>query len=40
MAPDILASGKIISPTESGNDFFGTMYLEADSPIEFLPDHR
>ena len=26
MAPDILASGKIISPTESGNDFFGTMY--------------
>ena len=35
MAPDILASGKIISPTESGNDFFGTMYLEADSPMEF-----
>lgn len=35
VAPDILASGKIISPTERGNDFFGTMYLEADSPEEF-----
>ena len=35
VAPDILASGKIISPTEKGNDFFGTMYLEADSPEEF-----
>ena len=34
VAPDILASGKIISPTEKGNDFFGTMYLEADSPEE------
>lgn len=35
VAPDILASGKIISPTEKGNDFFGAMYLEADSPEEF-----
>jgi len=35
MAPDILASGMIISPTEAGNDFFGTMYAEADSPQEF-----
>lgn len=33
--PTILPSGRIISPTESGNDFFGSMYLEADSPEEF-----
>ena len=33
--PDILASGRIISPTEKGNDFFGTMYYEADSPDEY-----
>ncbi len=35
VAPDILPSGKIISPTEMGNEFFGSMYLEADSPLEF-----
>ncbi len=35
LGPDILASGRIISPTESGNDFFGGMYLEADSPEEY-----
>lgn len=35
MGPDILASGKILSPTELGNEYFGTMYLEADSPDEF-----
>lgn len=35
MGPDILPSGRIISPTESGNDFFGSMYYEADSPMEF-----
>lgn len=34
-APDILASGKIITPTECGNEYFGDMYLEADSPMEF-----
>lgn len=34
-SPDVLASGKIISPTELGNEFFGDMYLEADSPDEF-----
>lgn len=33
--PDILASGKIITPTECGNEYFGGMYLEADSPMEF-----
>ncbi len=33
--PTVLASGKILSPTESGNEFFGDMYLEADSPEEF-----
>ena len=33
--PTILPSGRIISPTEAGNDFFGSMYLEADSPDEF-----
>jgi len=35
MGPTVLPSGKIISPTEAGNEFFGTMYLEADSPDEF-----
>lgn len=35
VGPDILASGIILSPTESGNNFFGTMYAEADSPEEF-----
>ena len=35
MGPDILASGKIITPTECGNEYFGDMYLEADSPMEF-----
>lgn len=35
VAPDILASGKILTPTEMGNDFFGTMYEECDSPMEF-----
>lgn len=34
VAPNILASGKIMSPTEKGNDFFGSMYLEADSVDE------
>lgn len=36
IAPDILASGKIISPTEAGNDFFGDMYYECDSPSEYV----
>ncbi|MBQ6582959.1 MAG: amidohydrolase family protein [Mogibacterium sp.] len=35
MGPTVLASGKIISPTEAGNEFFGDMYLEADSPDEY-----
>ena len=35
VGPDILASGMILSPTEAGNDFFGGMYTEADSPDEF-----
>lgn len=35
VGPDILASGAILSPTESGNDFFGDMYIEADSTEEF-----
>ena len=33
--PNVIPSGKIITPTESGNNFFGAMYLEADSPMEF-----
>lgn len=33
-APDILASGMILSPTESGNNFFGGMYHEADGRYE------
>lgn len=35
VGPDILTSGKIISPSERGNNFFGTMYEEADSPMAF-----
>lgn len=35
VGPDVLASGKIITPTECGNEYFGGMYLEADSPMEF-----
>lgn len=35
VGPDILASGKIITPTECGNEYFGDMYFEADSPMEF-----
>ncbi len=35
VGPDILTSGVIISPTERGNEFFGTMYAECDSPAEF-----
>jgi len=34
VGPDILASGRIITPTESGNDFFKGMYLEVDTPEE------
>lgn len=32
--PRLYVSGQMISPTEAGNDFFGTMYREADGPIE------
>ena len=35
VGPTVLPSGRIISPTEKGNNFFGTMYLEADSPEEY-----
>lgn len=35
MGPDILACGRIISPTEAGNEFFGDMYAEADSIDEY-----
>lgn len=34
--PDVLASGKILSPTEAGNEFFGTMYEECDSAQEYV----
>lgn len=33
--PDVLACGKILSPTEAGNEFFGTMYEECDTPEEY-----
>lgn len=36
VGPDILACGRIISPTEAGNEFFGDMYAEADSKDEFV----
>lgn len=31
LGPNIFASGRIITPTESGNDFFQGMYLEVDN---------
>lgn len=36
IAPDILASGVIISPTERGNNFFEGMYAEADGKYEVI----
>lgn len=33
--PTVPASGRILSPTESGNEYFGDMYVEADSPQEY-----
>lgn len=33
--PDVLACGKILSPTEAGNEFFGTMYEECDTSEEY-----
>ncbi|WP_291634667.1 amidohydrolase family protein, partial [Clostridium sp.] len=36
VAPDILASGMIISPTERGNNFFENMYAEADGKYEVV----
>ncbi|MFI3173492.1 MAG: amidohydrolase family protein, partial [Eubacteriales bacterium] len=35
VGPDIMPSGRILTPTEMGNNFFGDLYLEADSPMEF-----
>ena len=35
VGPDILTSGVILTPTEAGNEFFGTMYRECDSPMEY-----
>ena len=32
--PDLISSGQIITPTESGNETFGDMYVTADSPYE------
>lgn len=32
--PNIIASGKILTPTESGNEFFKGLYVEADSKDE------
>ncbi len=34
IGPRIFASGRILTPTETGNESFGEMYLEADGPIE------
>ena len=36
VAPDIFASGMIISPTERGNNFFESMYAEADGKYEVV----
>ena len=34
VGPNIIASGKIITPTENGNDFFAGLYTEADGEQE------
>ena len=34
VGPNIIASGKIVTPTENGNDFFAGLYNEADGPDE------
>lgn len=34
VGPNIIASGKIITPTETGNDFFEGLYTEADGEEE------
>lgn len=36
VGPRILASAKIVTPTENGNDFFAEMYTEADGADAFL----
>jgi len=32
--PRLISSGQILTPTETGNDTFGELYIEADSPEE------
>lgn len=32
--PRLISSGQILTPTETGNDTFGELYVEADSPEE------
>ncbi|MTI70680.1 MAG: amidohydrolase family protein [Firmicutes bacterium] len=36
IGPNIFASGRIITPTESGNEFFKGMYLEVDKPDDMV----
>lgn len=36
LGPRILASAKIVTPTENGNDYFAEMYTEADGADGFL----
>lgn len=38
--PDVLAAGVIISPTESGNDYFKGMYAESDGRDEITKNVR
>ena len=40
MAPDILAAGVIITPTESGNEYFKGMYAESDGHDEIVKNVR
>ena len=39
-APDILAAGVIITPTESGNEYFKGMYAESDGHDEIVKNVR
>lgn len=34
LVPRLVSSGQILTPTETGNDTFGELYVEADSPEE------
>lgn len=40
IGPNIIACGRIITPTENGNDFFKGLYLETDKPDDMIKSVR